>query len=65
MDKIMKIFTKIAAVLFAVMALLHAARLLFGWQVIFAGINVPLWVNAIGVVLASVIAIGLWREAKS
>ena len=60
----MKPFTAIAAVVFAVVALLHVLRLFQGWEVTINGMAVPLWVSVVGMVVAAGLAVMLWREAR-
>lgn len=57
-----KPFTLIAIVLFAVIAVLHVLRLLLGWEVILAGLAVPMWISVFGLVVASGLALMVWRE---
>jgi len=45
-------FSLITAILFLLIALLHALRLLRGWQVTIGDIVVPLWVSWIGLAIA-------------
>jgi hypothetical protein len=59
-----KPFTTIAVGVFALMALVHVFRLLFGWVVTIQGSVVPMWVSALGVVIAGGLAIMLWRESR-
>jgi uncharacterized membrane protein len=49
-------FSLITAVLFFLIALLHAARLLRGWQVTIEGAVVPIWISWIGLVIAAYLA---------
>ncbi|MBI5203635.1 MAG: hypothetical protein HZA11_01825 [Nitrospirae bacterium] len=58
----MKPFTKIAIVVFSLVAILHLLRLIFGWEVIVSGFIVPLWLSAIGFIIAAGLAFLLWRE---
>ena len=67
----MKPFTTLAVVLFALIAGLHAVRLVMGWKVIvgeqvmaLGGTSIPMWVSYIGIVLPVVLAAMLWRESK-
>ena len=60
----MRTFTKLGSVLFGLMALLHALRLAYGWEAVFAGWTVPLWLSAVGLAVATVMAWGLWKESK-
>jgi hypothetical protein len=49
-------FCLITSILFLLMALLHAVRLLQGWQVTIRGAVVPVWVSWIGLVIAGYLA---------
>ncbi len=54
----------IAVGVFALVALLHIFRLVFGWKVTFEGSVIPQWVSGLGVVIAGGLAIMLWRESR-
>ena len=49
-------FFLIAAAVFSLIALGHAIRLLFGWQVTIGHVVVPLWVSWIGLAIAGYLA---------
>ena len=51
-----RIFFLITATLFSLIALLHAVRLLQGWQVTIGGAVVPLWVSWIGLAISGFLA---------
>ena len=51
-----RIFFLITATLFSLIALLHALRLLRGWQVTVGDIVVPLWVSWVGLIMAGYLA---------
>ena len=59
-----KPFAAIAVGVFALVALLHVFRLVFGWEVTFQGSVVPMWVSGLGVVIAGGLAVMLWRESR-
>jgi hypothetical protein len=59
-----KPFTTIAAVIFALMALVHVFRLAYGWEITLQGSVVPMWVSALGVIIAGGLAVMLWRESR-
>ncbi len=61
---IWKPFSILAVFIFVLMALLHVLRLLFGWEVIINGAKVPIWVSLLGVVIAALLAFGVWRESQ-
>lgn len=60
----MKPFTKIAIVVFSLVAILHLLRLIFGWEVIVSNMIVPVWLSGIGFIIAAGLAFLLWRENK-
>ena len=47
-----KLFHVIAGVVFLVLAIIHAFRVLYGWYAIIGGLVVPLWLSGVGVLLA-------------
>jgi hypothetical protein len=49
-------FSLITAILFLLIALLHALRLLRSWQVTIGDIVVPVWVSWIGLAIAGYLA---------
>jgi hypothetical protein len=60
-----RIFCLIAAVVFLLIALLHAVRLLQGWQVTIGGAVVPIWVSWIGLAIAAFLAYEGFRLSKT
>jgi hypothetical protein len=60
----MKPATAVAAALLLVVAVVHALRLIYGWQVSVAERLVPMWASVVGLVIAATLAILLWREAR-
>lgn len=61
----MKPFTMIAVVVFALVALLHLLRLVLGWQITLNAVVIPIWASAVGLVIAAVLAVMLYRESHS
>ena len=59
-----KPFTTIAVSVFALVALMHVLRLALGWEVTFQGSVVPMWVSALGAIIAGGLAVMLWRESR-
>jgi hypothetical protein len=57
-------FTSLAAIIFAVVALVHLLRLAYGWAVTIVGADVPRWTSVVGLVIAGVLAAGLWWESR-
>lgn len=56
-------FTMIAAIIFALMALVHAYRILTHFQVIVGTHVIPHGVSWVAIVVTAVLSIGLFREA--
>lgn len=59
-----KPFTTLAAIIFAVIALVHLLRLTYGWAVTIVGAEVPTWTSVLGLAIAGVLAAGLWWESR-
>jgi len=59
-----KPFTSLAAIIFAVIALVHLLRWIYGWAVTIVGAEVPGWTSVVGVVVAGTLAAGLWWESR-
>ena len=57
-------FTSLAALIFAVIALVHLLRVIYGWAVTIVGANVPTWTSVLGLVVAGVLAAGLCWESR-
>lgn len=67
----MKPFTTAAAVVFALVAALHIARIALGWKVIvgaevmaLGGTPIPMWVSYLGLAVSAGLAVMLWRESR-
>ncbi|HEU4650471.1 MAG TPA: hypothetical protein VFS49_03565 [Croceibacterium sp.] len=61
----MKPFTRIAAVLFGIIALAHLYRIVRPFEVSIAGQMLPQWVSIAGLVVAGGLSLMLWREAHA
>jgi hypothetical protein len=57
-------FTMIAAIIFAVMAVLHAYRLVTHFQVIVGSHTIAESISIVAILVTAVLAIGLFREAR-
>ena len=60
----MKPFSHIAGLLLGLIALVQLLRVIWGWSVVINGFAVPLWPSAIACVVAAVLAVMVWREAR-
>ena len=61
----MKPFSKIAAILLAIVAILHLARVVFNTQVLIDNVDIPMWISIVGFIVPALLSIGLWMESKS
>lgn len=61
----MKPVAAAAIFVFALVAVGHALRLVFGWEITINGITMPLWVSMIGFVIPAGLALLLWRENRT
>ena len=59
-----KPITLVAVLIFALIAIVHLLRLVFGWQVTLNAAVVPMWVSVIGLLIAGALAVALWRESR-
>ena len=59
-----KKFSKVAGVIFALIAVLHAARLLYGWEAIIGSVAIPLWISGAALLIAAYLAYQGLRLAK-
>ena len=60
----MKPFTTVAAIIFALMVLLHAYRLATDFQLIVGSHAIPYAVSWVGLAVAALLSWGLFREAR-
>jgi len=59
-----KAFTRVAGVIFFLIAMLHLLRLARGWQVTLAGWEMPTWVSWVALVVAAFLAYEGFRLGK-
>jgi hypothetical protein len=57
-------FTLIAAILFALMALAHAYRLVTHFQIMAGSHMLPMWLSIVAILVTAILAAGLFREAR-
>ena len=60
----MKTGSKLAVLVFSIVAIAHLLRIIFGVNLIIGDWSVPQWVSALGVVGPGAIAWLLWRESR-
>ena len=61
--KLIKPFTKLAALLLAIVALLHEVRVILNIDLTVGTFEVPIWVSAGACIITLLLSIGLWRES--
>ena len=59
-----KPFTLLAVAVFALVALAHVLRLVYGWEATINGAAVPMWASGLGLVVAGGLAVMLWQESR-
>jgi len=60
----MKPFTTLAAVIFGLVALLHLYRVIRPFELVIAGNAIPQWISIVGLIVAGLLAVMLWRERR-
>lgn len=60
----MKPATQIGVILFALVALAHLLRLLFGVEITVGGWTAPMWVSVLGVLVPGAVAFLIVKEHK-
>jgi hypothetical protein len=61
----MKPFTRMAVVVFSLVALLQLIRVALGWDVTVGGILIPSWASVVACVVAATLAFMVWRETRT
>jgi hypothetical protein len=61
----MKPFTRVAVVVFSLVALLQLIRVALGWDVTVGGILIPSWASVVACVVAATLALMVWRESRT
>jgi purine-cytosine permease-like protein len=59
-----KTYYQAVAIIFAIIAIGHAARLYNGWVAVIGSIIVPLWVSWVAVLIAGYLAVRGWQFAQ-
>ena len=60
----MKPAALLATVFLSLVALLHVLRLVFQWEFIVGGTEIPMWASVLAVVGPGALAVCLWREQR-
>jgi hypothetical protein len=59
-----KTYYKIAAVVFAVIAVGHAVRIYNDWPAVVAGVDVPMWASWVALAIAGYLAVRGWQFSQ-
>lgn len=59
-----KMYYKVVAGIFSIIAVLHLVRLFYGWDAIIGGAVIPLWMSAVGAAIAGYLAFRGWQFAS-
>ena len=60
----MKPFTRLAVVVFSLVALVQLLRVVLGWEVSIAGAAIPAWASVIAFLVATTLAVMVQRELR-
>jgi hypothetical protein len=60
----MKPFTRLAIVVFALVALVQLLRVVLGWDVSIGGVAIPAWASVIAFLVATTLAVMVQRELR-
>ena len=61
----MKPYTKIAAVLLAVVALLHLLRVILKLELSVDHVDMPMWLSIVGFIIPAFLSYGLVKESRA
>ncbi len=56
-----KYFYNVTLAVFSLIALLHAMRLVYGWSAVIGGLEVPMWLSGLAVILAGYLAYSAFK----
>lgn len=61
-----KMYYEVTALIFLIIAVLHAMRLLYGWEASVGGVTVPLWASVAAIVIAGYLSYRgfTWKHLK-
>jgi hypothetical protein len=59
-----KPFTMIGSFVFLLVGVLHAARIVYGAQIVIGSTIIPMWASYLGAVVGILLALMMWRENR-
>ncbi|OGH24049.1 MAG: hypothetical protein A2698_00800 [Candidatus Levybacteria bacterium RIFCSPHIGHO2_01_FULL_42_15] len=57
-------YIKVTVLIFSVITILHVLRLIFGWDAVLGGWQVPVWLSFIAVALGGFLAYSAFKLSK-
>jgi hypothetical protein len=60
----MKPASRISALVFSLVAIVHLLRFIFQVEVLVGGATIPMWASVAGLIVAGSLAVALWREGQ-
>ena len=57
-------YKKVTVLIFSVITILHVLRLIFGWDAVLGGWQVPVWLSFIAVALGGFLAYSAFKLSK-
>lgn len=60
----MTLYAKVTAVLFLVLFVGHLLRLIYGWSLQIAGVDIPMWPSWVAMIVAGFLSAFGFRHAK-
>lgn len=60
----MKPYSTLAALVLAIIAVIHVYRFVRGLEVVVNGHAVPLWVSAVAAIVLALLSLMVWRESR-
>ncbi|MEX1997810.1 MAG: hypothetical protein WEA04_04020 [Candidatus Andersenbacteria bacterium] len=59
-----KSFIQVAGPVFSLVALVHLLRVVFGWEAVIGGWEVPVWASVVAVILAGYLGFSAYQLMK-
>ena len=57
-----KTYITITTAVFALIAILHLARIVYGWEAMIGGVEIPMWASWLAVLVAGILALKGWKK---
>ena len=61
----MRRYAMVSALFLSLLALIQLVRVVRGWSVVVAGVDIPVWISAIAFVIAGSLALWGFRSARA